>query len=86
MTDSGFKLNMAVPNGIILGIIGALVLITPLAAEGMERHQVVLDLIAGGILLVGGVGSLVYGLRTSRGMALKSVNNDRQDAESQITS
>ncbi len=60
-TNDKFKLGMAVPNGIITGLIGVLVLLTPLTVEVAE-HQLAMDLIAGAVLTVGGFVSLVLGL------------------------
>ena len=63
--NSKYKLNMGVPNGIILGLIGLLVLLTPLTIE-IERSQIKIDIIAGGILLAGGLVSLLWGLKGKR--------------------
>ena len=60
-----YELNMAVPNGIILGLIGLLVLITPLATE-LSTRALVMDLIAGGVLVIGGLASFVWGWRRKR--------------------
>jgi len=59
------QLTMPVVNGIILSLIGLLVLITPLAAE-VPRHQLLMDVIAGAMLLIGGVISILWGLARSR--------------------
>ena len=58
-------LSILVPNGIILGLIGILVLVTPLTAE-VPRHQLALDLIAAAVLILGGGTSLLWGLRRRR--------------------
>ena len=55
------EIGMAVPNGIILALIGVLVLLTPLVSE-MSPDQRSMDWVAGTLLVVGGVGSLVWGL------------------------
>ncbi len=60
--DSNFTLNMAVPNGIILALIGVLVLITPLATE-IRGDRLTMDLVAGAALVIGGGVSLVLGLK-----------------------
>ena len=57
-----YKLNMSVPNGIILGLIGLLVLLTPLTTD-VPEHQLPMDLIAGSVLIIGGMTSLAWGLR-----------------------
>lgn len=59
--ESPFKLNMGVPNGIILGLIGLLVLLTPLTTEVTE-HQLLMDVIAGVVLITGGIMSLIKGV------------------------
>jgi len=59
--DSKLTLNMAVPNGIILALIGVLVLITPLATE-IRGDRLAMDLVAGGALVIGGGISLAWGL------------------------
>ena len=61
-TKSEYKLEMGVLNGLILGLIGLLVLITPLATS-MSTEQIKVDMIAGGVLLTGGLVSLFWGLR-----------------------
>ena len=58
---STYKLNMALPNGIILGLIGLLVLLTPLTTE-VPEHQLLMDVIAGAVLFTGGMVSLIKGL------------------------
>lgn len=55
-------MSTLVPNGIILGLIGVLILLTPLTTE-VAGLQLAMDLVAGGVLLVGGMISLMYGLR-----------------------
>jgi uncharacterized membrane protein HdeD (DUF308 family) len=60
--QSGNRLSMAVPNGIILGLIGILILITPLATP-VPEDKVAMDLIAGLLLICGGAVSLILGLR-----------------------
>ena len=59
-----YKLSMGIPNGIILSLIGALVLATPLATTPpITGGKLAMDLIAGSILVVGGLISLAYGLK-----------------------
>jgi len=60
--ESKLALNMAVPNGIILALIGLLVLITPLAAE-VRGSRLTMDIVAGAALVIGGGISLAVGLR-----------------------
>ena len=55
------KMNMGVLNGIILGLIGLLVLVTPLTTE-VPQNQLKIDIIAGAVLLLGGLVSLLWGL------------------------
>ena len=59
------KVGLAIPNGIILGLIGLLVLLTPWAAK-VPRDQSHVDYIAGAILLLGGLISLLLGLRKKK--------------------
>jgi hypothetical protein len=63
MTDdqSRTRLGMAVLNGIILGLIGILIVITPLTTD-IPKNQLGMDLVAGSILILGGAASLVWGL------------------------
>jgi len=57
-----FDLNIAIPNGIILAVIGILVLFTPFFTD-LTPMNVLIDIIAG-ILLAGGGGlSLFLGYR-----------------------
>ena len=51
--EHNFRLNIAVPNGIILTLIGILVLITPLFTE-LTQLNLLIDILAGAILTVGG--------------------------------
>jgi len=60
--ESKNPMSLLVPNGIILGLIGLLVLLTPLTTE-VAGHDLVMDMIAGGVLMVGGMLSLAWGLR-----------------------
>jgi hypothetical protein len=59
------KLTMAIPNGIILALIGVLVLLTLLTSE-FSREGFWMNVVAGGVLVVGGLVSLVLGLRRMR--------------------
>ncbi len=63
--ESRQKLTILIPNGIIMALIGGLVAITPLAAE-VRGGQLVMDLVAGAILLAGGSLSLYFGVRRAR--------------------
>ena len=60
--DSEFTLNIGIPNGIILTVIGILVLLTPLI-HPMDKTSVLIDVLAGIILIVGGSISLYFGVR-----------------------
>ena len=53
---------MNVINGFVLSVIGILVMITPLATE-IAPEKVKIDIIAGGALIVGGIASLLWGLK-----------------------
>ena len=63
MAEDGRKydLKIAIPNGIILGLIGVLVLITPMTVE-VRGRGLTMDLVAGAVLVVGGAVSLLWGL------------------------
>lgn len=63
--NSDGKTRLAIPNGIILSLIGALLLITPLTVE-IPDWQKPMDWIAGGTLLAGGLASLAWALAKSR--------------------
>jgi len=52
---------IALPNGIILALIGVLVLLTPLF-EAVPRSKLAMDMIAGSAMVVGGVLSALWGL------------------------
>ena len=56
------EVKLVIPSGLILGPIGLLVLITPLAAE-VPAHQLGMNLVAGGVLLAAGLICLALGLR-----------------------
>lgn len=60
-----YRLPIAVPNGIILALIGVLVLLTPLV-ETVESGKVVMNLIAGVVMTAGGLASLLWGLMHTR--------------------
>jgi len=62
---SEYRMPIALPNGIILALIGVLVLLTPLF-EAVPRSKLVMDLVAGGIMVVGGILSALWGLRRRR--------------------
>jgi len=61
MDNNKQNLSMILINGLILGIIGALILITPLVAD-IPPDRVFLDIIAGGVLLVVGLVCLILEL------------------------
>ena len=63
--EHNFRLNIAVPNGIILTLIGILVLVTPLFTE-LTQLNLLIDILAGAILTVGGGLSLLFGVRAAR--------------------
>lgn len=69
-------LNMAIMNGVILGLIGLLVLITPLA-EPLGPVELAMDLVAGGLLLAGGTGSLTWGVLRMRRAARRASGEER---------
>ena len=54
-----YKLDMAVPNGIMLMLIGLLVLLTPFTTQVPET-QWAMDIVAGAVLSVGGLASLLW--------------------------
>jgi len=56
-----YKLNMATLNGIIIAIIGILVLLTPVFIE-LPKEDLRADLLAGGLLIVGGGATVAWGL------------------------
>jgi len=60
-----FRLNIAVPNGIILTLIGILVLVTPLFT-GLTQLNILIDILAGAMLTAGGGLSLLFGVRAAR--------------------
>ena len=57
-----FNLNIGIPNGIILTLIGILVLVTPLFTD-LSPCNILVDIIAGIILTVGGGLSMFIGIR-----------------------
>ncbi len=59
--DSKYKLHMGVLNGIILGLIG--IDGAAHAVSNRDTERIKEDVIAGSILLAGGIVSLPYGLR-----------------------
>lgn len=61
-TESQYRMPIAVPNGIILALIGALVLATPLF-EPVPPSKLVMNLLAGGTMILGGLASLLWGLK-----------------------
>ncbi len=63
--SSEYRMPIAVPNGIILALIGILVLLTPLVEE-VPPSKLTIDLVAGGVMTVGGMLSLLWGLRRAR--------------------
>ena len=65
MTDNKDKnnLSMIFINGLILGVIGILILITPLVTE-IPKEKIKLDIIAGAVLLAVGIICLIYEITT----------------------
>jgi len=63
--DQRYSLNVGIPNGLILIAIAVLVLLTPLTTA-MTPAQARIDLLAGGLMLAGGVVSLGWGLLSRR--------------------
>jgi len=51
-----------VPGGTILALIGIMVLLTPLVTD-LTTKGLVMDLIAGAVLLVTGIVGILFGLR-----------------------
>ena len=60
--EHSFELNIGLPNGIILTVIGILVVVTPLF-HSMPREHILIDIAAGGILICGGILSLYAGMK-----------------------
>ncbi len=60
-----YRLPIAVPNGIILALMGVLVLVTPMV-EAVEPSKLRMNIIAGVVMTVGGLASLLWGLRQTR--------------------
>ena len=63
--EHNFRLNIAVPNGIILTLIGILVLVTPLFTE-LTQLNLLIDILAGAVLTAGGGLSLFFGVRAAK--------------------
>ena len=61
--EHNFKLNIGIPNGIILSIIGILVLLTPVVHNMILSH-ILINIAAGLILVGGGFLSLYYGIKS----------------------
>ena len=57
MDNDKSNISMILINGLILGIIGILILITPIVAD-VPSDKKFLDIIAGGVLLVIGLACL----------------------------
>lgn len=64
-SGSEYRLPIAVPNGIILALIGALVLLTPLFEE-VPRSKLAMNIIAGSVMVAGGILSALWGLLRRR--------------------
>jgi len=58
LTDSN------IPGGTILALIGIMVLLTPLVTD-LTTKGLVMDLIAGAVLLATGITSIMFGLKRS---------------------
>ena len=56
-------ISVALPNGVIISLIGIFLFLTPFAAELEEPKHAIIDWIAGGCLLLFGAGLIVHGLR-----------------------
>ncbi len=63
--EHDFTLNIGIPNGIILTIIGILVLLTPVVHDMILSH-ILIDVAAGLILIGGGVLSLYNGIKSEK--------------------
>ncbi len=59
------ELHMGLPNGAILTLIGLLVLMTTLIRP-LQKGEVVMNVVAGSVLVIGGVASFVIGLKYTR--------------------
>lgn len=59
--DEKYKLDIALPNGVIMTLIGLLVIMSPLASD-LTKKQVSLDYLAGGILMAAGIVSIGWGI------------------------
>ncbi|HUV41112.1 MAG TPA: phage holin family protein [Sedimentisphaerales bacterium] len=55
-------IDSMIAGGMVLALIGVMVLLTPLVVN-IDRNGLVLDFIAGGLLLIVGSGSLIMGLK-----------------------
>lgn len=60
-----FELRIEIPNGVILTLIGILILLTPLFTP-MTTGGLAMDLIAGGVLTLTGLVSLILGIVRTR--------------------
>ncbi|MBN1293057.1 MAG: hypothetical protein JXB48_14550 [Candidatus Latescibacteria bacterium] len=63
--EHSFDLNIGIPNGIILTVIGLLVLLTPVFHSMPSSHSMI-DIAAGCILMCGGLFSLYLGIKNLR--------------------
>ena len=59
-----FTLNIGIPNGIILFVIGVLVLLTPVV-HPMTQSDALIDYAAGALLVSGGILSFLHALKGS---------------------
>ncbi len=59
--EEKYKLDIALPNGVILTLIGILILLTPMVAE-LTQKQVKIDYAAGGFMVIFGIISMVRGI------------------------
>jgi hypothetical protein len=62
---SEYRMPIAVPNGIILALIGVLVLLTPVF-EVVPHSKLSMDIVAGSVMVVGGALSALWGLLRRR--------------------
>ena len=75
--EHSLELNIGIPNGIILSVIGILVLLTPLFHE-LPPESVAIDIAAGVLLIAGGCLSLWFGLRGMRSTTISQVKRGNE--------
>ena len=57
-----YKLDIGIPNGLILTVLGLLVLVTPVF-HSLETAHIFIDVVAGLILIGSGIISLYFGIK-----------------------